>query len=471
MPLLLSILIPSVNYSQSRINVLTLEDAIMLALRFNPEIKNVEIERVAQKYDLAAARYEFEWQYTTSSQGNSIFSKANGSSLPDTHSYELVHTASKKNSHGTTVGFSFNHNFNGTNYNPGLSLTFNQPLIRGRNQEVVQAKLNNAIDNEENNKLMMKFRIMQVIRKVISDYYNVILANNNFLTAKNALADAQKTFHDNAIQIHSGRLANTVNVQQALQVASLKLRLSQAFNAQSNARYQLLTDIGLASTATVNIPPDTELNHPVLPNLTISLKTAWKNNIDLLQSKIILRENKRAILEASDNLQAQLDLSSTTTVGRGLGNGQNANLTSLVNGKNISQTLGMQFTLPIDEVPLKAALVRAKINTAQTENDLQQKYRELSLTINNQIQNISSQLQQLNIAEKTLALAQQSYTLEKTKQKFGRSSSLDVANSQNNLINTQLSLINAKIAYLEAVADLEVILGTLLDTWHIQLKY
>ena len=41
---------------------LGLREAVMLALRYNPNVVNQEIDRIVQRYNLRAAEYEFEWQ-------------------------------------------------------------------------------------------------------------------------------------------------------------------------------------------------------------------------------------------------------------------------------------------------------------------------------------------------------------------------------------------------------------------------
>src|ERR1700678_1930172 len=54
-----------VNYQSTNSNthLLTLSDAIYLALRYNPNVRNAEIQRVIDKFNLRLAKYSYELQY------------------------------------------------------------------------------------------------------------------------------------------------------------------------------------------------------------------------------------------------------------------------------------------------------------------------------------------------------------------------------------------------------------------------
>ena len=51
------------------IHHMSLREAILLALRYNPNIQNAELDRIIQRYQLRLANNEFELQYALGASG------------------------------------------------------------------------------------------------------------------------------------------------------------------------------------------------------------------------------------------------------------------------------------------------------------------------------------------------------------------------------------------------------------------
>ncbi len=447
---------------------MSLHDAIMLALRFNPKIANAELDRITQKYALREAEHQFEWQPgLTGTAGYSRSQSATGTQTDET--YNITPSASKASSFGTNLTVTMPNEFEGNQYNPEITVEVKQPLLKGFGSRVNLAPLKDAYDNELTNKLTLKDTIIRQVINVIRDYRNLITVNNNLATAKQSLKSAIKREKDTRIQIRAGRLPRTEIVEQQAQVQTLRLADTRGQNAQSQARHKLLEVIGLDPDHPISVPHGVSLNKTRVPNLHQTIDYALKHNLPYVKSLIGFRKVKRDLYIAKDNMRWQLDLDAQASTGGGLGS--RTTLVSLLDAKANAESVGVTLTIPLDTVQLKSQLASASVSFQQTRINLTQKQRILRTSIRDEVTNIASLSQQVDISEKQVKLTRRSYELEVKKQQVGKASSLDVSVAQDKWIQSKRSLITAKISYLDAETSLNASLAKTLDIWGIKIRY
>lgn len=133
---------------------LSLKEAILLALRYNPNIQNAELDRIIQRYRLRVAYREFELQYALA--GNTVFEKSRYSHAghATTRSYVATPEFNLKTPLGTQASLKMDNTIAAIgNYNPLLTLSVTQPLLRGFGITINQAALKDAIATEELNRI------------------------------------------------------------------------------------------------------------------------------------------------------------------------------------------------------------------------------------------------------------------------------------------------------------------------------
>lgn len=450
---------------------LSLREAILIALRYNPDVTNAEIDRLSQKYNLRLAQWGFEWQYGLEGSVGLNNARANGRNLGTKTNYSVTPTLSKKLKTGTELSLDFDNHQNGIYYSPSATLKLEQPLLRGAPSAVVTKELDDAYDDEIINRLNLKKSIIATIKKIILDYRSLVQANNNVEITKRSLHDAEKTYENNAVQIRLGKLPRTDNITQKAQVESLRLQVTQAINAQNRNRQQLVLDMGLDPDTQVTIPNDISIELTPIPTLSETVNYALKNNMDYLANLVSYKKDKRVLMKAKDDMRWQLNLTAQASVGDGTGTRTDTGFNGIFNGRNHTESVGLNLKVPINDVALKAGLVRAKVSLQQAQTNLQQNRRLLITNIKNLITDLKSQRLQVQISEQAVKLKQQDYELQKKKQQLGKGTSLDVTNSQNALISAKTELINNKITYLNTVSELREILGTTLTNWDVKIRY
>ncbi|KTD19791.1 Outer membrane protein [Legionella londiniensis] len=455
-----------------RLLYLSLREAILLALRYNPNILNAELDRIIQRYQLRLANNEFELQYALA--GTSLIQKSRYQGVGNTTTEQNLITPelSLKTRLGGQLSLRMDNNVAVEgNYNPLLNFSFTQPLLNGFGREVNEASLRDAEDNEWLNKLNLQQAVMDQITQVISAYRALILSGNNLQNQKRQLKEAQKTYEINEKKIKAGQLEPTANIQQSYQIESLSLMVEQAENEFRNTAQDLLLTIGLDPDMKLAVPSDVQLEKTFIPDVDEAIKQALAHNTQYLALKMAVRANERAYVVAKNKQLWQLDLRANVQTGSITDvNNPSPGISGIYNGRNITESAGVTLTIPIRDISRRSQLIAAKVRLEKSRLNLIAGRRALITTIKNTINSIESQAKRYELAKRQVYLAEQSYALEKKKQQAGIASALDVSNTQNQLLLAQMGLINAKIAYLNQISALQRILGTTLEHWQIKLR-
>lgn len=453
---------------------LSLREAILLALRYNPNIQNAELDRIMQRYQLRLAHNEFELQYALGASGLVQKNTYSGIGSSTSNSFIATPEMNLKTRLGTQASVSIDNNvaaYNG--YAPTASASITQPLLRGFGPSVNEAGLLDALDNEWLNKLNLNQSVIDQVTQVIIAYRNLILSGNNLQNQHLQLKEARTSFQTNEKKIQAGQLEPTGNIQQSYQIESLSLMVEQGENDFKTAAQDLLQTIGLDPEMHLSVPSNVQVDKIEIPNLQQSIEIALNHNVQYLAQKMALRVDERAYKVAKNQQLWQLDASANIQGGSindvvGTNNGVAA---GIYKGTNINQSARLTLTIPLHDLNRRSQLINAKLRLEKDRLNLIAAKRALVTNLTNTINNIQSLAKRYQLAQKQVKLAEQSYALEKKKQAAGITTALDVNNTQNQLIQAQSGLIGAKIAYLNQLSALQRTLGTTLDYWHIKLRY
>ncbi|ETO92166.1 TolC family protein [Legionella oakridgensis] len=451
---------------------LSLREAILLALRYNPNIRNAELDRIIQRYQLRLAENQFELQYALAGTVQSEKSHYSGIGSTTTNSSIFTPEIGLKTKFGTDLSLQMDNNVASIGgYNPLLNFSISQPLLRGFGKAANEAGLLDAQDNEWLNKLNLQQAVMDQVTQVITSYRALILSGNSLQNERRQLEEAKKTYEINEKKIKAGQLEPTANIQQSYQIESLNLMVEQAENDFINMTQELLQTIGLDPSLKLAVPSDVSLGKIVIPDVNESIEIALNQNTQYLALKMALRADERAYKVAKNQQLWQLNLNANVQTGTMNNVDGNGGLLGIYNGRNTIESAGVTLTIPINDIGRRDQLISAKVRLEKDRLNLIAAKRALITSVKNTINNIQSQAKRYELALRQVKLAAQSYALEKKKQQAGIASSLDVSNTQNQLLQAQNGLINAKIAYLNQISALQRLLGTTLEQWQIKLRY
>lgn len=451
---------------------LSLREAILLALRYNPNIQNVELDRIVQRYQLRLAQNEFELQYALA--GTAIIERNNFSGVGGTTQTRYLGTPELglKTKLGSQFALTMDNNVAPIGgYNPLMNFTFTQPLLRGFGKTVNEAGLLDAQDTDWLNQLSLTQSVIDQITQVITAYRSLILSSNNYQNQIKQLDDAKASYKTNEKRIAAGQLEPAGNIQQAYQVESISLMVEQAENDFKTTAQELLQAIGLDPNMKLAVPDDVLIERVEIPKLHEAIKQALEHNTQFLALKVSIRADERAYKIAKDQQLWQLDLTANAQTGTMTDvQGTSTGFHGIYSGENTSESAGLVLKIPLHDLSRRNQLISAKIRLEKDRINLVAARRALITTIKNTITTIQSQAKQYELAKRQLTLATQSYELEKKKLHAGIASALDVNNTQNQLIQAQGRLIGSKISYLNQLSALQRLLGTTLNDWNIKLR-
>lgn len=449
--------------------MLSLNEAVLLALRFNPSIQSGEIQRIIDKWSVLAAQYQFQWQLSLTGEAAYTYSKFAGVSSTGKTNF-LAPAAQITNAYGTQISVSPNFEKD-DNFNPGVTVNVTQPLLSGFGPAVTLAPLRNAYDQEAINKLTLKTNVMQTITTVIENYRALVAAKENLITAQLVLKGNQDVVTQNQALIQAGRMASSDIVQAQAQVANQEVSVQQALFGVVQASQTLLISLGMNPNIPIDVPTDIEINSANIPDQQKSIDLALQNDPTYQTALFNLNIAKRNLLVAKDQNRWTLDLVASSAVGNGSGNGPDAGINSLTNGRNLSNNVGVQLSIPINDITLEQGVANAQVAVEQAKIQIEETKRQLESNVISAIENIAINIQQAQQSDQALMLSKQTLDIANAKQKYGKSSTFEVVSDARDYNNALLQETSTKIAYLNSITSYDQIVGTTLDTWHITIRY
>ncbi|MBV9575366.1 MAG: TolC family protein [Gammaproteobacteria bacterium] len=452
---------------------LSLDEAILLAVRSNPNVQSSQLSYLAQKFNLSVQEWNFYPHY--SFQASALYTRSGtpGTPINSGENYFIQPGVSLLTPIGTQLQLTSTNSLAG-HYNPGISLQVMQPLLRGFGRAGVEAALNNAKDTEVIACLTIEGLLQNTVSAVINAYLNIVSAEKIILIDEDALKRAEKSVEQTKLFIKAGHKAGNELVTVEANVASAK---SQLINDQNNllqARYALLAAIGIDPNSSLHFSSlniQRLIKKYSLPTLTQTKKMVLNNDIQYQIDNITLHgSTTRSLLLAEDNTRWQLNFNANVATGKGYGGGVNAGMNSLFNGANQSQSVGLTLQVPIDDQLAKQGVINAKIALKQAELALmQEKWNKETSAITGWNLVISAE-RSLHFAEDAEKLQNKTYNISFQKYLHGLIDSLELQSAQIQLIQAQQTLLYAQINYLKALVNLDLLIGNTLKTWHVMVR-
>ncbi|QIH08199.1 MULTISPECIES: TolC family protein [unclassified Pseudomonas] len=444
---------------------LTLADAVYLGLRNNRTIRSAYLDRVTQKYDLLVAEDTFNPKFSI----NGTY-QANRGSADGVRNATLKPSSTLLTEYGTRLNLAWNQelsNANRAGYNrrDGLDLSIIQPLLKGAGWDVTTAPLRLARLNEQANRLNLKAGVAQTISAVISAYRDLLRAQEQLTIVEAALKRANALLDVNRALIAAGRMAEFEIVQTEADIATQELGVEDARNQVDSNRLSLLRLLALDLSARVRASD-------ALQATQISI-----GRQEALRLAQIQQPNYLATLLGSQ--QADLNLVVAKSQGlwdvslvAGANQVRNRYDNDSGNGsrRNWDSYAGVQVQIPIGDPKTRQQEVQARVAVEKQELTIAEARQELERNVNDVVRDLGTRWRQYEISQRAVELSRRKLEIEREKLSAGRSSNFQVLSYENDLRTSENARLNTLIAYLNAQTQLDLTLGTTLETWDIELN-
>ncbi|WP_226889212.1 TolC family protein [Nostoc sp. MG11] len=444
---------------ESRKIQISLSDVVFLVLENNIQIKNAYLERIAQKQDLVVEEGKFVPNFTP----NLLLSTNQQGSL----STNLGANVIVKIPTGGELGFALSSNsqtsgLNSSNRNTDdnasqqdWQLTFRQPLLRGGGIEVNRASIEIARLNEKSNIQGLKSTLINTITESILAYRELLRAQGRLKNEQISLQNAQESLKVTQVLIEAGRIAPVDIIQNQTDIANRRVSLLAAENELDSRKLALLSILG--------IDKNLNIEAGVIPKVvSISLdfnqlrQIALSNQPNYLQTQLALEKNKHELLLAEDNSRWNLSLDASLIK-------QTTESADGRIGLNLSRTLG--------DLTIQQRIERSRVNLRQAKNNLQDANSRLDIQLQDRIRDVNLSFSRVELAQQARQLSERQLNIEQQKQKLGRGAGLfEIIRLQNELAEVRNTELDAIINYLNALTNLDQLIGTTLQTWQIRIQ-
>lgn len=448
---------------QREVLVLTLDDAIALAVRNNRGIQTAYLQRVAQKFDLYVSEGKFLPKLTLTT--GVLDNKVNGLS---SRTKDIASTATLGLPTGAKLSLSTTNGLGSSSSNSSItSVTLTQPLLKNGGWDANTASVRMARLDELINRLTLKATLSLTVTQVISAYRELLRAQEQRMIAEAALQRSKDLYQVNKALISTGRMAETEIFQTEAEVANREVALEEAENQIDASRLALLNLLALEQRAPAVAIGAKDIRLRGV-DLAQALTTALANQPDYLIAQLQF-ERAKINYDLTKNQQLwDLSLVAGKTQSRGEPEGTGSYDTTLAWAqKNDMSYAGVQLTIPLGDRSIEQATVRASVDLKTQNLKVDETRQVVEQRIRDAVRNVQTRWRQLELSGKAQELSLLKLKAEKEKLQVGRSSNFQILSFENDLRNAENARVNAEITYLNALTDLDERMGKTLDVWNI----
>lgn len=421
---------------------MTMHEAVLLALRNNPDIISAELDRVTDKYALILARHAYMPQFTLGGK----FTANPGTAA--TGSVDPLKVAVDHSALGVTGSLDYDPS-NGT-----MNVDLKKELWAGNSYIANMDSLWTAQETAEIAELTYRDSIVTTIHKTTQAFRalaasKLTLANDQF-----TLQTDLEQLKDAKLKLKLGRGTQFDVNQSKLDVATDKSTIiTDKQNIQSN-RVALNEVLGLDPEVQIHIANDIPLPHIVLGKLSDAKTKALAVSTAYKQAQITLKQAQRKLAIDKNAGKPTLSYEMTGTLG----------------GNQNNVTNAITWGIPIDNVQNKydviadrIAIIKDKQALTTTRNSI---ISSVTLDYNTLKQTVSSWL----LANQKLTLNEETVKQQTAQYQAGQLGLYDLSTAKQGLTTTRNNLQTTKDSLWDALEAYRTDTGTVLSSWGVSLR-
>jgi outer membrane protein len=426
--------------------IITLEQAIELALQNNRSLKQSELNVASSKLAVETTEYEFNIRVRPATAIN--FSSEDQFWIGGLE-------VAKKNKLGITTSLTPKIERNGDEYNSSVEVSLSVPLLNGFGTDYNLDPFYSSVYNFENTQRSHYQQQVNIVLDTISTVYEII---------KNQQQAHLLNTQINALERHISltKIKEKTGLATAMDLYRAEIRLKEVQN-ELTPIYELLennidrlTDLlarpihgGMTVTAPVEYKPAITHFHEE-DAVTIALV----NRIEIEQSERRVEELRRKMILEKNNILPQIDL------GMGYGKFGDNNHFDLTEDNWVISLNGPTDLFRSEE---KAAFEQAKISLSQSKINLESQKQSIVREVRAQINQMKKKKKLIGDRLEQARQAQGKLELAISKFNHGLADNFDLIESQTQTQQVQSSLLFDKIGYIVDTYRLRKVLGTLID--------
>jgi outer membrane protein len=351
----------------------------------------------------------------------------------------------------------------------GLTLHYEMPLLKGFGQEVNTYEILLARSGLETSRETLRLDAMQTMKNVAT--------REALEVARESLKLAQDLYELNRKKVEVGTLAPIEVTQAEAGVASREEGVIVAETAVENAEDNLLRLLGVPADSPMWSQRIAPSDQPLFEERTVdvesALETAMERRPEIIVARRNLQDSELSERVARRNTRHGLGLTADLSPGRSETDQQaltiiSAGLEPRLVDTNIDASgrwwqVGLTYSLPLRNRQAKANYAKARIALEKSGIDVRKAEQDIRVDVRTAARNVESGSKRVAAARANTRLQRKTLEAEQRKFENGMSTSFEVLRIQTDLSDARLAEIRAILDYTKAVADFERAKGTLLE--------
>ena len=421
--------------------MLSLEEAIQMALRNSRAAITARLGREEQELTLEAAEERYDLRATV---GASAEVRSRGDETAEAFVGPTLRVPT-----GGRFALTWREPLAGDgDRSSGLALSFSQPLLRGFGAAVDTAPLRKARLRDRVAVRSFRDAASDIVGTVISAYRGVLRAGRRVEIDRAALERARGQLAINRTLVEVGRMAPQDLVQTEAEVANREYALVDSENTLAETRSTLVNVLDLEEGARPELAPEPAVA-AVRPELDASLATAFLLRTDWLRAAAGLELAELDLRLALDKLRWDLSLDAETAYSDA--------------GTDWSGALNL--TVPLWDGNPRRAVVRAQNGVRRAEMAIAETRQAIQIKVRRAVQDVAVALRQVDAARQARTLAERKLEIERRKLREGLSSAFQLGRFEDDLVTAENRELDAVVRYRNALTALDRTLGTTLERW------
>jgi outer membrane protein len=422
-------------YLLAQKNVLTLEDAIKIALENSNQVKLAQLEILKSDEKLVEARSALIPRISASGSYSRYLKKPVLFLPPDSPFGRMT---------GGVIEIGFDNSYLG-------AISLQMPLFSWN----LYAGIRSALKGKSLAEQAYKSVTLKTIADVKKAFYGALLARENYKITKMRVDLAEDNLKNVEMMYRQGIASEYDYISAQVQYQNLLPLLIQAENNLELAKNALKLVLGIDVKEDIEIEGEMKVDSLISVDYASSLKDLYEKNPDLKQAELQVELSREiASLEVSGHLPS-LFLTG------------NLQYQAQANDFNFNQYrwirttfIGLQIQIPI----FNGFGTQARVDQAQAS--FQQALERLNFTkqaLENELKNTIYRIEQsgrrIESQKRAVELAELGYKIARKRFESGVGTQLEVSNAEVNLAQARLNYLQAIYDYLIAMSDLEKLTG------------
>ncbi|MFV1950542.1 MAG: TolC family protein [Nitrospinota bacterium] len=427
--------------------IISLNDAIQLALKNNSDLKDAEDSLSGSMFDLDIAKSEFSTRFNQSLSTDYVFGTQTG------RRFDL--SFSKKLRTGTVVEVNTGTTNLDTSHLSEIRTRIRQPLLRGFGLLATSAGIMDAERRILKRKNLIGIAREQLILNVILNYYRIVRKKKIIDVHQKSLLRAKKLLEAGRAKLEAGMVSRMDLFRAEIRLSETGMALADSKDASEDSKDSLKILLGLPMDTRIEV--DSKIDYkPVDADLSKYVDLALKNRPEIREAEAEINDAKRRVKIARWNLLPSVDLSLNYSR-YGTGN----NFEDSIDLNDERYGIGLISSLTLDRASEKASHQRALIDLRKRERDHRLIKENIIREVRHSIRNLSRNVENIEIQKRNVEQAEKILELAMIRYRKGLSDNLSVIEAEENLIKTKSNYITAMTDYIVSRAGLKKVAGIL----------